>query len=372
MTHVHYLFDQPDQPLGALEAQRERRPAWLAGPVALVVSDFDGVHVEQRRLVARGAAVAAGLGARAVGLTFWPEPGLPGDYTGPQAGAGRLLTTLDERLELLAGLRGTDGAPLLAGVVVVAHSEALARRLRTPETALAQLRGWCDARALLGLADEAATGLDVAALGAVAAQQGIAVEALTPQVASLPIIVGADGTGGGDTTAGEADSHVSNDMEDAGLGARIRALIAAGEMRMATQYLGYPYKLEGVVGAGDQRGRLLGFPTANLQPDPRKTLPANGIYAVRVRLPGERAFIHAGAANVGVRPTFTAEGEQARRLVEVYLLDATLDLYGLTIGVEFVARLRPEQRFSGPDALEDLKAQMARDIQQTRLTLSQA
>src|SRR5579871_671644 len=113
MAHVYYLFDQPEH---SPEAQREQRPAWLTGPVALVVSDFDGVHVEQRRLVARGAAVAAELGARAVGLTFWPQPGLPSDYTGPQAGAGCLLTTLDERLELLGGLCGADGAPLLAGV----------------------------------------------------------------------------------------------------------------------------------------------------------------------------------------------------------------------------------------------------------------
>jgi len=354
MSHVHYLFERATRPDGGAGTMpgattATERPAWLAGPVALVVSDFDGAHAEQRRLVARGAAVAAGLGARAVGLLFWPQPGLPGDYTGPQAGAGRLLTTLDERLALLADLRAPDGAPLLAGAVVVANGDGLVERLRAPEAALGWLRAWVAPRALLGLADETATGLDVAALAPFAAGQGIAVELLTP---------GAVGEAPG--ARGEP------------LGARIRALVAAGEVRVATQCLGYPYRLEGVVGAGDQRGRLLGYPTANLQPDPRKALPANGIYAVRVRLPGERAFTHAGAANVGVRPTFTAEGEVARRLVEVYLLDATLDLYGLTIGVEFVARLRPEQRFSGPNALDELKAQMARDIEQTRLSLSQA
>ncbi|HUY77544.1 MAG TPA: riboflavin kinase [Ktedonobacterales bacterium] len=358
MAHVYYLLDQPDHPQeegrphAAIAGDMAQRPPWLAGPVALVVSDFDGAHAEQRRLVARGAAVAAALGARAVGLTFWPQPGLPGDFTGPQAGAGRLLTTLDERLELLADLRAADGAPLLAGVVVVANSDALAQRLHAPEAALAQLSAWWDVRALLGLADEAATTLDVAALAAVAAQRGIAVESLAAPDA--------------DPTAGHADGETVG----APFGARIRALIEAGEMGAATQRLGYPYRVQGLVGAGDQRGRLLGFPTANLQPDPRKALPANGIYAVRVRLPGERAFTHAGAANVGIRPTFTAEDATARRLVEVYLLDATLDLYGLTIGVEFVARLRPEQRFSGPHALEELKQQMARDIQQTRVVLA--
>jgi len=365
MTHVYYLLDQPDHPHGSSSSQdaqwaaggaptvRTERPAWLAGPVALVVSDFDGAHAEQRRLVARGAAVAAPLGARAVGLTFWPQPGLPGDFTGPQAGAGRLLTTLDERLELLATLHAADGAPLLAGVVVVANGDALAQRLRAPEAALAQLCAWCDVRALLGLADEAATTLDVAALGSVAAQRGIVVESLAATPDFDPAVGHADGE-----TDGETD------------GARIRALIEVGDMRAATQRLGYPYRVEGVVGAGDQRGRLLGFPTANLQPDPRKALPANGIYAVRVRLPGERAFTHAGAANVGIRPTFTAEGAMPQRLVEVYLLDATFDLYGLTIGVEFVARLRPEQRFSGPNALDELIQQMARDIQQTRTVLA--
>jgi hypothetical protein len=254
----------------------------------------------------------------------------------------------------------------------VANSDALTLRLRAPEAALAQLRTWCDVRALLGLAAEAATTLNVAPLTAVGAQQGIAVESL----AAIAVSDTRNGDDGVSHASGDVGAENGADatitIDGAPLGERIRELVAAGEMHAATQRLGYSYRLEGLVGAGDQRGRLLGFPTANLQPDPRKVLPANGIYAVRVRLPGERAFTHAGAANVGVRPTFTAEGEVARRLVEVYLLDATLDLYGLTIGVEFVARLRPEQRFSGPNALEDLKAQMARDIRQTRLALSQA
>lgn len=361
-TQLYYLFDRPDHPADQPAVARAARPTWLTGPLALVVSDFDGVHREQRRLVARGAGLAAQMGARPVALTFWPPPGLPDDFTGPLAGAGRLLTTLDERLELLAGLRMADGAPALAGIVVVANTAELAQRLRTPTEALARLGAWFDLRALLGLADEAeaAAALDLAALRPLASRQGITIETLVPTPTDLDV----DGEERGELGA-PASAMASFSQS-------IRSLIAAGQMHEATQCLAGAYRLQGVVGAGDQRGRLLGYPTANLQPDPRKALPANGIYAVRVRLPGERSYTHAGAANVGVRPTFTTEGAAPRRLVEVYLLDATLDLYGLTIGVEFVQRLRPEQRFSGPHALDELKQQMARDIQQTRLILAQS
>jgi riboflavin kinase/FMN adenylyltransferase len=140
--------------------------------------------------------------------------------------------------------------------------------------------------------------------------------------------------------------------------------------------------LNGIVIHGDKRGRLIGFPTANLQLPPDKLLPANGIYATYVsigemsrqsdvvhcpcvllheKIPSENTFI--AAVNIGVRPQFDGQ----KRLVEAYLLDVPwLDLYGRCLSIHVIARLRDEARFASVDALV---AQMAEDVKQTRQLL---
>ncbi|HEV7481992.1 MAG TPA: bifunctional riboflavin kinase/FAD synthetase [Solirubrobacterales bacterium] len=130
---------------------------------------------------------------------------------------------------------------------------------------------------------------------------------------------------------------------------RIRALVAAGDMEGARHCLGTPFMVEGEVVKGDQRGRELGFPTANFVPDDRLAIPGHGVYA---------AFADGvpAAVNVGVRPTFeTGRGV----LIETYLIDRDEDLYGKTLRVAFVERLRGEKRFPSAD---DLIAQMRRDV----------
>jgi riboflavin kinase / FMN adenylyltransferase len=134
---------------------------------------------------------------------------------------------------------------------------------------------------------------------------------------------------------------------------RIRALIGAGEVDLATKLLGAPFLMEGEVVEGDKRGRKLGFPTANLVPDDAMVVPGHGVYA---------AFAdgHPAAVNVGVRPMFeTGRG----LLIEAYLIDFEGDLYGRTLRLAFVERLRGERRFPG---VEDLIAQMHRDVEQAR------
>jgi riboflavin kinase/FMN adenylyltransferase len=147
------------------------------------------------------------------------------------------------------------------------------------------------------------------------------------------------------------------------LSAWIGALVQAGRVAEATALLGYSYTVAGEVVGGDRRGRLLGFPTANLRPNPSKIIPANGVYAALVSLPGEETPAHAAAVSIGVRPTF---GEGNRRQIEAFLLDESLDLYGLWIAVQFVALLRPELRF---DSVEALIHQMDHDCEQTRRLL---
>jgi riboflavin kinase/FMN adenylyltransferase len=134
---------------------------------------------------------------------------------------------------------------------------------------------------------------------------------------------------------------------------RIRALVAAGDMEGARHCLGAPFMVEGVVVKGDQRGRELGFPTANFVPDDRLVIPGHGVYA---------AFADGvpAAVNVGVRPTFeTGRGV----LIETYLIGRNEDLYGRTLRVAFVERLRGEKRFSSAD---DLVVQMQRDVEDAK------
>jgi riboflavin kinase / FMN adenylyltransferase len=134
---------------------------------------------------------------------------------------------------------------------------------------------------------------------------------------------------------------------------RIRALIAAGDMEGARRCLGAPFMVEGEVVHGDQRGRELGFPTANIVPDDRLAIPGHGVYA---------AFANGvpAAVNVGVRPTFdTGRGV----LIETYLMDHEEDLYGTMLRVAFVERLRGEKRFAG---VEELIAQMRIDVEDAK------
>jgi riboflavin kinase/FMN adenylyltransferase len=134
---------------------------------------------------------------------------------------------------------------------------------------------------------------------------------------------------------------------------RIRALVAAGDMEGARHCLGAPFMVEGEVVSGDQRGRELGFPTANIVPDDRLAIPGHGVFA---------AFANGvpAAVNVGVRPTF----ESGRGvLIEAYLIDFDGDLYGADLRVAFVARLRGEKRFPG---VEELIAQMRIDVEDAK------
>jgi riboflavin kinase/FMN adenylyltransferase len=134
---------------------------------------------------------------------------------------------------------------------------------------------------------------------------------------------------------------------------RIRAQVAAGDMEGARHCLGAPFMVEGTVVKGDQRGRELGFPTANIVPDDRLVIPGHGVYA---------AFANgvAAAVNVGIRPTF----ESGRGvLIETYLIDHSEDLYGKNLRVAFVERLRGERRYS---EVEELVAQMHRDVEDAK------
>ena len=137
----------------------------------------------------------------------------------------------------------------------------------------------------------------------------------------------------------------------------IRGLVAAGDVGVAARFLGAPFHMRGPIVHGDKRGRTLGFPTANLVPEPRLVVPDHGIYACRAEVDGES---HVAAVNVGVRPTFkTGRG----LLVEAFLLDFDRDIYDRELRLDFLERLRGERRFESVDTLVE---QMGRDVAETR------
>jgi riboflavin kinase / FMN adenylyltransferase len=133
--------------------------------------------------------------------------------------------------------------------------------------------------------------------------------------------------------------------------------VAVGDVAAAARFLGAPFQMRGTVAHGDKRGRTLGFPTANLVPDPKLVVPDHGIYACRAHVDGQT---HIAATNVGVRPTFkTGRG----LLVEAFLLDFDADIYDRELRLDFLARLRGERRFDSVDALVE---QMGQDVVETR------
>ncbi len=142
----------------------------------------------------------------------------------------------------------------------------------------------------------------------------------------------------------------------------IRKCLASGNVESAAEYSGRPYSITGIVVEGDKRGRTIGFPTANVSYDVTKKLtPESGVYAVHVKIENKMYF---GMLNIGVRPTFNSNG---KKMVEVHLLDFQGDVYGSTIKVSFLKRLRSEQKFN---SVQELITQLQRDRLDTQQFVS--
>ena len=287
-------------------------------PVGLTIGAFDGVHLGHQTLIRRMVAGAHAAGYRAIVLTFDP---LPRQFFRP--GEPTLLSSLDERLTYLRPL-GVDGV-----IVHPFDAQTVARSAQDFITALTQslwLRGlWIGADFTLGHAREG----DVTFLRQAGQRLGFTVHTLTEA-----------------TVWGGAAVHSS----------RIRHALRAGYVTEARACLGRPYMLSGTVGHGEQRGRTLGFPTANLDVPISRLRPANGVYITHVHLPhGTFRAI----TNVGIRPTFNHRPPT----VEAYILDFSDDIYDAPMQVDFLHRLRPEVQFPSADALI---TQMRRDEADTR------
>jgi riboflavin kinase / FMN adenylyltransferase len=297
-------------------------------PTVVTPGNHDGVHLGHRALLAaaREAAEASADSLAVLALTFDPHPL---HLTAPER-APALLTSLPRRVELLRAA----GADRVVVQQFDRHFSSLSPSQFVQEILVDRLR----ARVMVVGNDfrfGAQRAGDVAMLSELAAPHGITVKT----VAAVTL----DG------------APVSS--------SRVRALLMQGEVEHAARLLTRVHELERRVLHGHQRGRTIGFPTANLELS-GLLAPADGVYAVSVRVLDGELSQHRllGVANLGVRPTVSGG-----RSMEVHVLDFAGDLYDRTLRIGFVARLRGEQKFAGLDAL---KAQIARDVEAARNALA--
>jgi riboflavin kinase/FMN adenylyltransferase len=272
-------------------------------PRMIAVGEFDGVHLGHREVIGDSDTV----------LTFEPHPL---QVVRPEA-APKLLTSLETKAELVAALGVEE-------LVVIPFDEGFAHQ--TPQEFIDHVLVERLQATRVSVGDNFRFGHRAAGDPAMLASDGRFETRVVPLV--------------------EVDGEVVSSSH-------IRGLVLAGEVELATRFLGAPFQLVGEVVMGDQRGRTLGFPTANIIPNEEHVTPGHGIYAAR-------ADGSCAAVSIGVRPTF---GTGRAVLVEAYLIDRDVDLYGKRLRIEFLERLRGERRFDSVDALVK---QMNRDVEDAR------
>jgi riboflavin kinase/FMN adenylyltransferase len=295
-----------------------------ARPSVVAIGNFDGVHRGHQAILADARAKAGPLASAVRALTFDPHPG---DVLG--RGSPPKLTTLARRAELLV----RAGAN---GVVVRRFDHEFAAW--SPERFARELLAARLHARLVLVGEDFRFGAKRAGDRALLAELG---RELGFDVAVCPI-------------AGDEGGAFSS--------TRVRAAVLSGDVAAAERMLGRKHAVSGLVVPGQQLGRTLGFPTANLGAVP-EMLPPNGVYAVLVDEVSDGDVAKAlapGALSIGVRPTIDGA---TGRTVEVYLLDFVGDLYGKRLRLHFVSRLRDEERYA---SLEELTQQIARDVERAK------
>jgi riboflavin kinase / FMN adenylyltransferase len=279
-----------------------------AGGRSVAVGTFDGVHLGHRKVIEGSDSV----------LTFEPHPV---SVVAPQH-TPKLLTTLQRKAELIEGLGVEE-------LIVIGFDADFASRT----------------------ADEFIDDVLVGALGATRVAIGENFR-FGHKAQGDPRLLASD-----DRFATVVHPLLEVDGEIVS-SSHIRGLVLAGEVGPAADFLGAPFQLRGEVVHGDERGRELGFPTANLVPEEALVCPGHGVYACLVH--EDHAHPRPAAVSIGVRPTFqTGRGE----LIEAYILDFEGDLYGHELRLDFLQRLRGERRFESAEALVE---QMHSDVASTR------
>ncbi len=291
-----------------LIAREIRQLKRYAGRVAVAIGVFDGVHMGHRTILGEMVALCRARGHLPVAVTFEPHPA---EVLGKAAGADR-LTTLAEKARLIAA----TGVDFLLAIPFDRSFADLSARDFVHDF----LAGPLDPKAVhvgfnfsFGRRGEG----DARLLSDLGEVHGFAVRVFGPLMGN-----------------GEVVSST-----------RIREAVLAGDVRRATRLLGRPYRLRGEVVHGDGRGSSLGFPTANVEPDPCVLRPGGGVYAAWAAV-GGRAW--PAVVNVGTRPTF---GEGGQATVEAHLVGFSGTIYGRSLEILFVERMRDEMRFATSGSL---------------------
>jgi riboflavin kinase/FMN adenylyltransferase len=296
-------------------------------PTCLTIGYFDGVHRGHRYLINQASRAARREGLRSVLLTFYPHPSVVLRGAEPF-----FLTTREEKLALLSEMD-------LDQIIIERFTPGLARTRASQFVdwlmeQIGMVEMWVGPDFALGYRREG----DIPFLRQAGKERGFRVSVVQRlKLEGVPIS-----------------------------SSRIRQALREGDVTLAARCLGRPYCLEGPVIIGAQRGRTIGFPTANIEIPLERAIPANGVYAAWARLRlesqpsrGLKVERHRAVVNIGIRPTF----DNGARTIEAHLLDFNRDIYGQRLTLDFVAHLRPEQRFEGVDALV---TQISRDVERAR------
>ena len=285
----------------------------------VTIGSFDGVHLGHQAILTQVKDKAAQLGLPSVVMTFEPQP--QEFFSGEKAPAR--LMRLREKVEALFEF-GLDQ------VVCLQFNRALSHLTASEFVQRVLVEGLGTAHLIVG--DDFRFGFDRKGDFAMLAEMGKSCDFTVEDTATLEI----DG------------ERVSSTL--------VRQRLQQADFGRASQLLGRPFSVKGRVVYGQQLGRELGFPTANVQLN-RYSAPLSGVYGVLVNIDG---VIYQGAANVGIRPTV---GDLLKPILEVHLLDFNADLYGKRIEVEFVTKIRDEEKFT---TLDKLVVSIQRDVKQIR------
>jgi len=298
---------------------------WPGERSVITIGAYDGVHRGHRAVIAEVIAMAAAQKCRSVVVTFDRHPA---SVVRPES-APNLLTDLDQKLELLAGT-GVDAT-------VLVHFDEQ-QSFESPADFVVRVLVHCLATRSVVVGEDFHFGRQRSGNVALLRELGALHDF---EVLPRDLVPRTDGI----------DEPISSTA--------IRRALAGGEVELAAGMLGRPYEVRGVVVHGDERGQLIGFPTANVEVPNKVCLPADGVYAgVFVHPDGDT---HRCAINLGRRPTFYAHADHS--LLEAHLLDFDGDLYGEKARVQFSRFLRSERKFDGIDALVN---QLKHDIEHAR------
>jgi riboflavin kinase / FMN adenylyltransferase len=301
-----------------LSYPNQLKPDESLGPIAMALGFFDGVHKGHQQVIGEAISIAREKGIQSAVMTFDPHPSL---VLGGRKEDVLYITPINQKLEILEDM-GVDVC------FIVRFTSEFAQLL--PEQFIR---------------------LFVKDLHAVHVVAGFDFSFGSKGKGDMK---GMEEHGKGSFTVSVIDKCA--DSEEKISSTRIRRLLKDGQVEEVSRLLGRPFRITGTVVNGDKRGRTIGFPTANIEPELGTFVPERGVYAVRINVQGK---VYDGVCNVGFKPTFN-NPDVKKLVIEVHILEFEKSIYGEMVSVEWYRRIRDEQKFSG---IEELTAQIEQDKQ---------